>query len=101
HQRRYDKDELVNKLTTAGFTIEEISFQNRAAKLAWWLNSRVFRRSALPAAQSKIFDRLVPLFRALEGDRPGSGLSLIAIGRTPAACSGPPPPARAGEPPPR
>ena len=83
HQRRYDKDELVEKLAAAGFTVEEVSFQNRAAKLAWWLNSRLMRRSALPAAQSKIFDRLVPLFRALEGERPGSGLSLIAIGRKP------------------
>jgi glycosyltransferase involved in cell wall biosynthesis len=87
HQRRYDKDELVEKLTAAGFAVEEVSFQNRAAKLAWWLNSRVMRRSALPAAQSKIFDRLVPLFRALEGERPGSGLSLIAIGRKPVAAA--------------
>src|SRR5256714_11722354 len=96
HQRRYDRDELVNKLTSSGFTVEDVSFQNRAAKLAWWLNSRVLRRSALPAAQSRIFDRLVPLFRALEGERPGSGLSLIAIGRKPAAAasSGPPPPGR-------
>ena len=75
-------------MTSAGFTVDEVSFQNRAAKLAWWLNSRVFRRSALPAAQSKIFDRLVPLFRALEGERPGSGLSLIAVGRKPAAVAG-------------
>jgi glycosyltransferase involved in cell wall biosynthesis len=87
HQRRYDKGELVEKLTAAGFAVEEVSFQNRAAKLAWWLNSRVMRRSALPAAQSKIFDRLVPLFRALEGERPGSGLSLIAIGRKPVAAA--------------
>ena len=85
HQRRYDKDELVRKLTAAGFTVEDVSYQNRAAKLAWWLNSRVFRRSGLPAAQSKIFDRLVPLFRALEGEHPSSGLSLIAIGRKPLA----------------
>ena len=89
HQRRYDKDELVNKLTSAGFAVEDVSFQNRAAKLAWWLNSRLLRRSALPAAQSRIFDRLVPLFRALEGDHPGSGLSLIAIGRKPVAAAPP------------
>jgi SAM-dependent methyltransferase len=89
HQRRYDKEELVNKLTSSGFAVEEVSFQNRAAKLAWWLNSRVMRRSALPAAQSKIFDRLVPLFRALEGEHPSSGLSLIAVGRKPVAASAP------------
>ena len=89
HQRRYERDELVNKLTAAGFEVEDVSYQNRAAKLAWWLNSKVLKRSTLPAAQSRIFDRLVPLFRALEGDRPGSGLSLIAIGRKPAAASAP------------
>jgi glycosyltransferase involved in cell wall biosynthesis len=81
HLRRYDKGELVNKLTNAGFEVEEVSFQNRAARMAWWLNSKLTGRAALPSVQSKIFDRLVPLFRALEGERPASGLSLIAVGR--------------------
>jgi SAM-dependent methyltransferase len=85
HQRRYDKEELVAMLQTAGFEVEEAVYQNRAAKLAWWLNSNVFKRQALPAAQSKIFDRLVPLLKALDGARPKSGLSLIAVGRKPAS----------------
>ncbi|MGZ4778608.1 MAG: hypothetical protein ACXV5L_05390, partial [Thermoanaerobaculia bacterium] len=48
-----------------------------------WLNSRVLHRQELPAAQSRIFDRFVPLFQAIEGKHPSSGLSLIAIGRKP------------------
>jgi glycosyltransferase involved in cell wall biosynthesis len=81
HQRRYDKDEIVAMLQTAGFEVEEAVYQNRAAKLAWWVNSTILKRNALPAAQSKIFDRLVPLLKALDGERPQSGLSLIAVGR--------------------
>jgi len=81
HQRRYEKDELTAKLAAAGFEVELVRFQNRAAKLAWYLNSKLLGRSALPSAQSRVFDALVPLFRALEGDNPSSGLSLIAIGR--------------------
>lgn len=81
HQRRYDKEELAAKLRDAGFEVEQISFQNRAGKLAWWINSRLLKRQSLPAAQSRLFDRLVPLFKAFEGDHPASGLSLIAIGR--------------------
>jgi len=81
HQRRYEKDELAQKLQQAGFEIEEISFQNQIARIAWWLNSRFLNRQALPAAQSRIFDRMVPLLKTLEGNRPSSGLSLIAIGR--------------------
>ena len=83
HQRRYEKDELAEKLGQTGFEVEDISFQNQAGRLAWWLNSRVFNRQELPLAQSRIFDRLVPLLKAFEGNRPSSGLSLIAVGRKP------------------
>jgi glycosyltransferase involved in cell wall biosynthesis len=81
HQRRYEKEELIGKLQQSGFEVEAIGFQNRAAKLAWWLNARLFGRRALPSAQSRVFDLLVPLLRALEGENPSSGLSLIAVGR--------------------
>ena len=81
HERRYEKDELVGKLQEAGFEVEHVSFQNRIAKLAWWLNAKVLGRKALPSGQSRIFDLLVPLIRAMEGDNPSTGLSLIAVGR--------------------
>ncbi|MGZ4808125.1 MAG: glycosyltransferase [Thermoanaerobaculia bacterium] len=83
HQRRYERAELAEKLQRAGFQVEDIGYQNQVAKLAWWLNSRVLHRQELPAAQSRIFDRFVPLFQAIEGKHPSSGLSLIAIGRKP------------------
>jgi len=83
HQRRYEREELISMLHAAGFEVEDAVYQNRVAKLAWRLNSKLFNRNALPAAQSKIFDRLVPLLKALDGDRPKSGLSLIAIGKKP------------------
>ncbi|HKB80820.1 MAG TPA: glycosyltransferase [Thermoanaerobaculia bacterium] len=81
HQRRYERDELADKLRQAGFEIEEMSFQNSVARYAWWLNSRVLKRQGLPVAQSRLFDRMVPLLKALEGERPAAGLSLIAVGR--------------------
>ncbi|HEX7155435.1 MAG TPA: bifunctional glycosyltransferase/class I SAM-dependent methyltransferase [Thermoanaerobaculia bacterium] len=81
HHRRYDKEELTAKLRAAGFEVEHVSYHNRFARLAWWLNSKMLRRGGLPSGQSRMFDRLVPLFRAVEGDAPGAGLSLIAIGR--------------------
>jgi glycosyltransferase involved in cell wall biosynthesis len=81
HQRRYEKAELVEKLQQAGFEVEHVSFQNRIARMAWWLNAKVLGRKALPSGQSRVFDRMVPLFRTLEGNNPSSGLSLIAVGR--------------------
>ncbi len=81
HQRRYEKAELVEKLQQAGFEVEHVSFQNRIARMAWWLNAKVLGRKALPSGQSRVFDRLVPLLRSLEGENPSTGLSLIAVGK--------------------
>ncbi|HEV8659289.1 MAG TPA: glycosyltransferase [Thermoanaerobaculia bacterium] len=81
HQRRYERDELVDKMTRAGFEVEHSSYQNQFAKLAWIINSKLLGRTALPSGQSRIFDYLVPLLRAVEGENPSSGLSLIAVGR--------------------
>ncbi len=81
HQRRYERDELIDKLTRTGFEIERAAYQNQIARLAWLINSKVLGRKALPSAQSRLFDFLVPLFRALEGPNPSTGLSLIVVGR--------------------
>jgi hypothetical protein len=56
-----------------------VAYQNRIGKLAWSINS-MLGRSALPSAQAIVFDRMVPLLRAFEGENPSSGLSLIAVG---------------------
>jgi glycosyltransferase involved in cell wall biosynthesis len=80
HLRRYDADELVAKLRGAGFEIEDIGYQNRLSRIVWRMNSLLGRRE-LPAAQSRFFDRLVPLLRMFEGERPATGLSLVAVGR--------------------
>jgi hypothetical protein len=83
HLRRYDKQELVEKLQQAGFAVEHISFQNSIARVAWWFNAKLTGRRSLPSGQSRLFDFFVPLLRALEGEEPSSGLSIIAVGRKP------------------
>ena len=87
HQRRYDREEIINKLTTAGFRVEHIRYHNQIGRLGWWLNSQILHRRELPYAQSRLFDSLVPLFRAIEADDPSSGLSLVAVGRKPEAAA--------------
>jgi glycosyltransferase involved in cell wall biosynthesis len=82
HHRRYDRDELIEKMKQAGFEVEQVMFHNRAGLFGWWLNSSILRRRALPSGQSQLFDRMVPLFRKIDGAAPSSGLSLIAVGHT-------------------
>ncbi|HUP65226.1 MAG TPA: bifunctional glycosyltransferase/class I SAM-dependent methyltransferase [Thermoanaerobaculia bacterium] len=80
HHRRYERQDLESLLREAGFEVIASGWQNRAGRLAWWFNSAILRRTALPGAQSKLFDRLVPLFKMIEGKDPASGLSLYVVG---------------------
>ncbi len=80
HFRRYSRESLRNVLSAAGFEIEKLVYQNVIGRFGWWLNGRVLRRSHLPSGQSRMFDYLVPFFRAFESRDPGNGLSLVAVG---------------------
>ena len=79
HRRRYSRQTLRDAIEQAGFTIHKLQYVNVVGRFGWWLNGRVLGRAHVPAAQSKIFDLLVPLFRAIEPSDPPKGLSLVAV----------------------
>ena len=80
HQRRYTRRDLVERIEAAGFSDAKCWSFNFVRVFGWWLNGRVLRRSVPSAAQLRGFNRLVPLFRAIDFIAPpGIGLSLVAI----------------------
>ena len=79
HYRRYSRESLRNALESAGLNVDKIQYQNMAGRLGWWLNGRILGRTHIPAAQARIFDLLVPVFRAMEPADPPNGLSLVAV----------------------
>jgi glycosyltransferase involved in cell wall biosynthesis len=85
HFRRYSRETLDAVLREAGFEVVKLTYQNIFGRFGWWLNGQVLRRQHLPAGQSKMFDYFVPIMRALEPKSPKNGLSLVAVGRKPAA----------------
>jgi SAM-dependent methyltransferase len=83
HFRRYSAEDLRRVIEAAGFTCEEVTYRNIFGRFGWWLNGRVFKRTHLPAGQSRIFDAAVPVLRRIEPKKPKKGLSLIAIATKP------------------
>jgi len=81
HFRRYEKDELEEKVRAAGFVLEDVLYVNRPGIFGWWLNGRVLRRRVLPRSQLLAFKLLMPLLEREKVERPSAGLSLVAIGR--------------------
>jgi glycosyltransferase involved in cell wall biosynthesis len=83
HFRRYEKAELTEKLSAAGFSIEDCRFVNRPGVFGWWVNGKVLRRRVLPRGQLAAFKLLLPLLRREEKNPPSTGMSLLAIVRKP------------------
>ena len=82
HQRRYTQVELHTKMQAAGFDVVQIGEFNRLGVLGWWLNNQL-GRNRLSASQLRAFDLLLPVAKAMEAMKIGSGLNLIAVGRKP------------------
>jgi len=84
HYRRYDKSSLRDKLRAGGFEVVEQLHFNAFAAFGWFLNGKILQRTTPPAEQLAAFERLVPLFRFVEGaGRMPFGISLIAVGEVP------------------
>jgi len=80
HHRRYTARMLRERLVRAGFSLLRLHYYNLPGILGWWLNGRLLRRTVPPAGQLRLFDRLVPLIRAVERRVPMPvGLSLMAV----------------------
>ncbi len=79
HYRRYEKKELIDKLSQVGFTVREAKFFSLLAALPWFINGRLLKRDYLPTGQANLANRLVPLLKLERLIGPPCGLSLIAI----------------------
>ena len=84
HFRRYEKEDLEQKIREAGFVVDDLRFANRPGILGWWLNGKVLRRRVLPRGQLRAFKYLMPMLKREEKRPPKKGLSLIAIATKPA-----------------
>jgi len=84
HFRRYTRPELRQKLQSAGFTLERLTYFNCVGYFAWWLNFCLLKKRDFEIAKVRAFDRLIfPIVHTVESTliRPPFGQSLLAIAR--------------------
>ncbi|QOY88636.1 glycosyltransferase [Paludibaculum fermentans] len=79
--RRFDQREIETLLRAAGFNLEAVRQINKSGKPAWWLASKVFRRTSLSKLPLKIFDKNLWLWRPLDHVLPWKGLSMLVVAR--------------------
>lgn len=82
HFRRYEKQELHEKMEASGFKVKSISYFNILGLLSWIVRDKISSGSKnLSPFQVKIFDMIVPVLKGIEPkNRLPLGISLIGIG---------------------
>jgi len=83
HFRRYEKKELIAKLTQTGFKVEKIYFFNIVGLLSWVVRDKVIRKNVhLKPDQIKLFDSIVPMLKIFESIiKVPVGISLIVVAK--------------------
>ena len=87
HCRRYSEEQLRARMAEAGFVVETVLRFNRASRPGWWLTGSVMKRRTISRFQLRMFDRMVWLWRRIDGRLPWSPTSIIAVGRKNLAAS--------------
>jgi SAM-dependent methyltransferase len=83
HFRRYSETELRKKMESVGFEVERVLRFNRVSRFPWYVSGRILKRTSLDWNQMQIYDRLVWLWRRIDGFLPWSPTSIIGIARKP------------------
>jgi SAM-dependent methyltransferase len=80
HYRRYSGASITAVMESAGFENVRVKHFNTLGIVGWWWNGSMLKRRTPPAGQVRLFERLLPLVRALDRVTPPEvGLSLIAV----------------------
>lgn len=83
HHRRYASGELEATFRKAGFEVVHDEPFHKAGRLPWFIQMTIGGARSLPAAELRLYDRIVPLLRVLDHLLPGPGLSTIVVARKP------------------
>jgi len=81
HHRRYSITQLRERMEEAGFEVERILEFNRVSLPGWYLNGKLLGRNTVSAAQLRVFDKMVWLWRRVDRFLPWAPTSLIAVAR--------------------
>lgn len=84
HFRRYEKNEIIEKLKKTGFALEKIYFFNLFGLITWIVRDKITQNKKihLQSYQISLFDMIVPILKRIESRiKIPIGISLIIIAK--------------------
>ena len=84
HHLRYNKAQLTERFTTAGYEVSESFYFNAVGALGWFVAGRVLRAEQINGGHVGLQKLLFPVSKAVDALKPPFGLSVVCVGRKPA-----------------
>jgi glycosyltransferase involved in cell wall biosynthesis/phospholipid N-methyltransferase len=81
HKRRFEREQLEQLLTAAGFQVQRAYSLNKIGTPPWWIYSKLLGRVNINKITLKLFDKTVWLWRRIDPVLPWPGLSLVLVAR--------------------
>ena len=81
HKRRFERAQLEQLLTAAGFQVQRSYSLNKIGTPPWWIYSKLLGRVNINKVTLKLFDKTVWLWRRIDPVLPWPGLSLVLVAR--------------------
>jgi glycosyltransferase involved in cell wall biosynthesis len=81
HFLRYSQAQLRARMEGAGFEVERIIEFNRVSRPGWYVTGKILKRSTLARMPLRYFNKLVWLWRKIDGSLPWGAVSIIAIAK--------------------
>lgn len=80
HFRRYEKTELIKKLSAAGFEVIKSKKLNFLGAIGWFIAGKIFREKKIKKENIKIFNLIAPFILSLENlVEPPIGISILTV----------------------
>lgn len=82
HVRRYEKNQLKQKLENIGFEIVKLRKLNFLGSIGWFIAGKIFKDKRVSEGKIRIFNLIAPLFLTLETIiEPPFGTSILVIAK--------------------
>lgn len=80
HFRRYNKEEVINKLRNLGFKVISCRVLNMLGAVGWLLSGRILSNKVISKNKIKVFNLFAPLFLTIEDlIQPPFGTSFLIV----------------------
>lgn len=84
HFRRYNKEEIIKKISLTGFLVHKVFYFNMMGIFPWYFSGKIMKENIFSSKKGKLYNIVIPFLKIIESIiKPPFGLSIFVIAQKP------------------